>query len=120
MRLAPQRLDDLSPARRQELLRRSLEDVSDVYERVRGILDDIRRTGDAANLAEHRRLKPDLTAAELKVTPAEIAAAYQQVPAEIVAALKSAAANIRAFHAAQLERPQWQMEVASGILAGRK
>ncbi|MCA1905588.1 MAG: histidinol dehydrogenase [Desulfarculus sp.] len=120
MRLAPQRLDDLTPARRQELLRRSLEDVSDVYERVRGIIDDIRRTGDAANLAEHRRLKPDLTAAELKVNREEIDAAYAQVPAEIVAALKSAAANIRAFHAAQLERPQWQMEVASGILAGRK
>ncbi|MFH1057368.1 MAG: histidinol dehydrogenase [Pseudomonadota bacterium] len=120
MHLEPQRLRDLPAQRRQELLRRSLADVSDVYERVRGIIADIRARGDEANLEEHRRLKADLCAADLKVGRAEIEAAYALVPAEIVDALKKAAVNIRAFHAAQMERPQWQMEVAPGILAGRK
>ncbi len=120
MQLKPELLSELAPQRRQEMLRRSMADVSGVYERVRSILEDIRSRGDEANLEEHGRLKPGLTAGELRVTPQEIAAAYAQVPAEVVEHLKKAAANIRRFHAAQLERPQWQMEVAPGILAGRK
>ena len=120
MRLIPEPLDQLAPARRAELMRRSMEDVSEVYERVRSILEDIRERGDAANLEEHARLKPGLAADELRVTPQEVAAAHDQVPAEVVEHLKKAATNIRAFHAAQLERPQWQMEVAPGVWAGRK
>ncbi|MBI5524367.1 MAG: histidinol dehydrogenase [Desulfarculus sp.] len=120
MQLTPETLSHLAPARREELLRRSMADVSGVYERVRSILEDIRQRGDAANLEEHARLKPGLTAAELRVRPQEIEAAYQQVPPAVVEHLGKAAANIRRFHAAQLERPQWQMEVAPGILAGRK
>lgn len=120
MQLKPELLSELAPQRRQELLRRSMADVSGVYERVRGILEDIRSRGDDANLEEHTALKPGLTAAELRVTPEEIAAAHAQVPASVVEHLRKAASNIRRFHAAQLERPQWQMEVAPGILAGRK
>lgn len=120
MQLQPEDLSQLAPQRRQELLRRSMADVSGVYERVRSILEDIRQRGDAPNLEEHNRLRPGLTAPELRVDPREIDQAYDQVPAEVVEHLKKAAANIRRFHAAQLERPQWQMEIAPGILAGRK
>ncbi|MBI4800766.1 MAG: histidinol dehydrogenase [Desulfarculus sp.] len=120
MQLQPEILSQLAPARRGELLSRSMADVSGVYERVRGILEDIRQRGDAANIEEHARLKPGLTASELRVSPQEIEAAYQQVPPAVVEHLGKAAANIRRFHAAQLERPQWQMEVAPGVLAGRK
>lgn len=120
MKLVPEKLDTLAPRRRADLMRRSMQDVSEVYERVRSILADIRERGDAANLEEHGRLKPGLSAGELRVTPAEIKAARAQVPPEVVEHLEKAAKNIRAFHAAQMERPQWQMEVAPGILAGRK
>lgn len=120
MQLIPEVLSQLAPARRDELLRRSMADVSGVYERVRGILEDIRQRGDAANIEEHARLKPGLAANELRVARREIEAAYGLVPTAVVEHLGKAAANIRRFHAAQLERPQWQMEVAPGILAGRK
>ncbi len=120
MQLAPEALASLSPQRRQTILRRSLVDVSQVLERARGILADIQARGDAANLEELASLKPGLTAADLCVRPEEIQAAHAQVPDNIVEHLRKAAANIKAFHAAQLERPLWQMELAPGIWAGRK
>ena len=120
MSLSPENLAGLSPQRREAILTRSLEDVSAVYDRVREILDGIKKNGDAPSLEWHRELKPDLTADEFRVQPREIEAAYKQVPDNVVEHLKKAAHNIRTFHAAQLERPMWQMEVAPGIIAGRK
>jgi histidinol dehydrogenase len=120
MKLSPETISGLTPERRNSILHRSMEDVSDVYEHVRDILNNIRQQGDGPSLDWHRELKPDLTPEDFRVTPEEIKAAYEEVPANIVEALKKAAANIRTFHAAQLERPMWQMEVAPGIWAGRK
>ncbi len=120
MKLAPEKIADLSPQRRESILRRSMEDISSVYESVRAILERIRTQGDEPNLAQHRELKPDLTPADFRVQPEEIQAAYDQVPPAVVDALQKAAVNIRTFHAAQMERPMWQMQVAPGIWAGRK
>ena len=120
MQLAIEYLEDLDPKRREQILRRSLEDVSGVYGRVRQILEDIRATGDQANLKEHASLKEGLEASDFRVSEQEIQDAYRQVPEAVVEHLHKAARNILTFHRAQLERPQWQMEVAPGILAGRK
>ncbi len=120
MGLKPENLSSLNPERRKSIMTRSLEDVSGVYERVRGILDDIKANGDGPSLEWHAELKPDLKPEDFKVQPSEIKAAYDQVPPVVVEHLKKAARNIRTFHAAQLERPMWQMEVAPGIIAGRK
>jgi histidinol dehydrogenase len=120
MQLKPEYLADLAPQRRNSLLTRSLEDVSGVYDRVREILDDIRQKGDAPSLDWHGELKPGLAPADFCVRRHEIDEAYDRVDPEVVKHLKKAAANIRKFHEAQLEKPMWQMEVAPGIIAGRK
>ena len=120
MKLKVELLAELAPKRLESLMKRSLADVSEVTGRVASILEDIRANGDRANLDEHEKLKPGMTAAEFRVAPEEIKEAYAKVPPEVVTHLKIAAKNIRAFHDAQKERPQWQMEVAPGILAGRK
>ncbi len=120
MKLSPEKIAQLSPERLGSILHRSMEDISDVYEYVRGILAEIREKGDEPSLNWHRELKADLKPEDFRVKPAEIEAAYTEVPADIVEALKKAAVNIRTFHTAQMERPMWQMEVAPGIWAGRK
>ncbi len=120
MQLKPEKLGQLSPQRRQAILGRSLADVSGVFERVRGILDDIKARGDQPSLEEHSPLKEGLTAEDFQVGPEEFRAAYAEVPDKVAEHLKKAAANIKTFHQAQLERPQWQMQVAPGIWAGRK
>jgi histidinol dehydrogenase len=106
MQLTVEKLSQLSPERRRSILGRSLVDVSEVFARVRGILDDLKARGDQCSVEEHAGLKDGLTAADFRVRPEETAEAYAQVPAEVVEHLKKAAANIRTFHRAQLERPQ--------------
>jgi histidinol dehydrogenase len=112
-------LDRLTPERRHHLLNRSRTDISQVLEEVRTILQTLRREGDRENLRWHRQYKPDLTVAELEVTPAEIDAAFKILDPKVIEALQNAAANITAFHQAQREREMWAVEVQPGILAGR-
>ena len=112
-------LERLAPARRQAILNRSQEDVSQVLAVVAPILAAIREQGDVESVRQHEQFKAGLTAAELEATPAEIEAAYRVLDPKVLAALKSAAANIEKFHRAQLERDMWALEVQPGILAGR-
>ncbi|MCB2226390.1 MAG: histidinol dehydrogenase [Desulfarculaceae bacterium] len=120
MQLKPEKLADLSPERLKNILVRSMQDVSDIYGSTKEILDDIRTRGDAVNVEHYLKLKDDLEAGDFLITPEETEAAYKVVDPKVVEHLKIAAANIQKFHTAQLDRPQWQMEVTPGIIAGRK
>ena len=112
-------LAKLLPERRQAILSRSQEDVTQVFEVVRPILAAIREQGDEACLKQHGRFARPLTLTDLEVGPAEIDAAYASLDPKVLEALEKAAANIEKFHRAQLERDMWAMEVQPGILAGR-
>lgn len=112
-------LEKLAPSRLNHLLNRSREDVNQVLEEVRVILATLRRDGDAESLRWHGRYKADLTVPELEVSVSEIEAAYRSLDPRVLEALKTAAANIEAFHRAQLEREMWAVEIRPGILAGR-
>ncbi len=112
-------LTELTPERRQAILCRSQEEISQVLEVVAPILAALRRDGDAESLRQHQQFKADITAADLLATDEEIEAAYRVLDPQVLAALKRAAANIETFHQAQRERQMWAMEVQPGILAGR-
>ena len=114
-----EKLAELAPERYDAIMTRSMEELGGVYDDVRAICEDIREGGDDVTLEHYRKLKDDISLADLKVTPDEIEAAYDQVPAEVVEHLKFAAANIERFHRAQFERDMWSIEIAPGILAGR-
>ncbi|MHB8067391.1 MAG: histidinol dehydrogenase [Desulfobaccales bacterium] len=111
-------LDQLTPARRQEILSRSQEDVSQVLDTVRPILEALRRVGDEENLRQHG-LKAGVAVADLEVKEEEIEAAYRTIDPKVLEALKAAAANIEKFHQAQRERDMWAVELRPGLLAGR-
>lgn len=114
-----EKLSDLTPERRAAIMSRSMEEIGDIYESVRAICQDIRRRGDEVTLSHYRKLKEDITLADLKVTEAETAGAYAVVGEEVVEHLRFAAGNIEKFHRAQMEREMWAVEIAPGILAGR-
>lgn len=120
MQIKPERLSQLTPQRRDQIMHRSMEDVGDIHDYIRGILARIKAEGDGPALEWHDELKPGLAAADFRVTRQEIDHAYTQVPPEITDHLRKAAANIAAFHRAQLGQSTWRMEVAPGITAGRK
>jgi histidinol dehydrogenase len=117
-RLQVEYLDQLTPARRQEILSRSQEDISQVLDTVRPILAALRQVGDQENLRQ-RGLQAGCTAADLEVKAEEIEAAYRTLDPKVLEALKAAAANIEKFHRAQLEREMWAVELRPGLLAGR-
>jgi histidinol dehydrogenase len=114
-----ERIEKLSLKRRNQIMDRSMPDLTDVFPRVRKILDNIKKHGDAESLKEHRQFKKNISVADLKAKEAEIKAAYDKVDKDVIQALKKAAKNIRTFHQAQLERDMWTTEVDSGIIAGR-
>ena len=66
---------------------------------VREILQTVKRQGDGALLGYTEEFdRVTLTAAELRVSGAEMDAAYQQVPKELLDAIRLAHRNIVEFH----------------------
>jgi histidinol dehydrogenase len=119
LKLEIERISDLGAERRRAILRRSMADVSDVFEAVKKTVDDIRARGDAVAVDHYRKLKDDIKASDFRVTRAEIEAAYEAVDPKVVDCLRVAAGNITRFHQAQVENRSWQIEVVPGIVAGR-
>ncbi len=119
MILEPINIDELTAEQRAALMSRSTDDVREVFDYVRDIVNGVRENGDEPILAEHSRLKADITEADLIAAPEEFEAAYRAVAPELVEALKKAADNILSFHEAQKERGLWSMEVQPGVFLGR-
>jgi histidinol dehydrogenase len=119
MEMKTERIDDLTPEKRKGIMERSMEDISVVFEDVRGIVNDIKENGDAVTLSHYRKHKEDIGPSDLEATREEIAAAYDILDPHVVDCLKVAAGNIIKFHTAQKEREMWSIEVTTGILAGR-
>ncbi len=119
MELDPIKIDDLTPKKYKSVMKRSMEDISSIYEDVRKIMEDIKTRGDAVTLAHYQKHKADISPSDLEASSDEIQAAYDQLDQKVVECLKVAAENIIKFHTAQLEREMWSIEVKEGILAGR-
>ena len=67
MIIEPQRIEDLSPEERVNIMERSMEDISSVYEETRKIVEEIRENGDAVSLKHYRKHKEDISQADLEV-----------------------------------------------------
>lgn len=117
--LALESIRNLSPERRQAIMKRSSLDVTAVLDDIKKIVQEVRQHGDRIALDFHRQYKDDISSADLVASEAEIRAAYESIDPKLLDALKLAAANIEKFHRAQLDRGMWAIEVQPGILAGR-
>ena len=104
------------PSREQwtELVRRPAFDVTQLFDVVRPIMDEVHAHGDAA-LREYGRRFDGVELEELAVSPAEVAEACAQVPQELREAICAAYANIRDFHEIQLDEPARCRETAPGV-----
>ncbi|NKE46782.1 histidinol dehydrogenase [Roseomonas frigidaquae] len=103
----------------QALLNDGRDTTTRVDAAVAGIIEAVRKDGDAALLDLTRRFdrwNPP-TAGALRVPPAELEAAAATVPAEQIAALQVAARRIEAFHKAQLPA-DISMTDAEGVRTG--
>ncbi|MGJ4948659.1 histidinol dehydrogenase [Bradyrhizobium sp. HKCCYLS20291] len=102
----------------RQFLAAKRETSADVEAAARAIVDDVARRGDAALLEATRKFdRLELTAATLRVTPAEIEAAVKACDVATVDALKFARDRIEAFHLKQLPSDQ-RFTDAAGVELG--
>ena len=105
------------------IMRRSEADIDAVMEKVRPIIEQVRKKGDEA-LFEYTSMfdKADLTS--LKVSEEEFAQARNTLDSSVKAAIDHCAGNVRKFHQIQMEKVEkdreWLAEIEPGVFAGEK
>ncbi len=86
---------------------------------VSSILKDVKDRGDGALIEYSNRFDaPEMTAADMRVTRAEISEAQKQVDDAVVAGLNRAARQVEAFHRRQLENSWFDMP-RKGVMLGQ-
>lgn len=112
------KLSDVSEAEMQKLVSRG-SGLEDVAKTVSTVLSDVRTRGNSA-LREYTAKFDKVELANFEVSEKEFQQALSGISPELLDHLKSAAANIRAFHEAQLPKATWFMELKPGIVLGQK
>ena len=102
------------------LLKRSPNYYAQYADRVQNIIDDVKENGDEALFRLTRQFDgAEISASNIRVTPAEIEAAYSYVDPELVEVIRRAISNIRSYHERQ-KRNSWFDSTAEGTLLGQK
>ena len=101
----------LTPEVKKEVLEhlrgRSAGGASDIEAIVAGIVEDVRKRGDAAVFELTKRFdKADITAENIRVTKKEMEAAYEAVDPALLEVIRRALENIRTYHEKQ-KRSSW-------------
>jgi histidinol dehydrogenase len=114
-------LATLSAEARARLLMRSEADLALFEERVKPIIEQVRRDGDAALVHFAARfdgatLSPDA----IRTPDHEFDVARESVSPDVIAALEYAVDNVRHYHQAQMPEQMWMKEVRPGIFAGER
>ena len=94
------KLEDLTP---EQILNRDIQAEENVSAAVDAVIDKVRQKGDAA-LLEYTEKFDGVKLSDLRVSDEEIARAMMEVSPGLVDTLRAAAANIEAFHRAQVRQ----------------
>lgn len=101
-----------------ELLKRPVTDSSSLEEKIKPILDDVKKNGDKA-LRKYSLLFDKAELDRIQVNQQEIHFCLDQIDEELFNAIKLAAENITAFHKKQLQ-PAEKIETMPGVTCWRK
>src|SRR5216683_3305728 len=108
----------LSASERHDALRRPAQrDAASIREAAQGIIDAVRRDGDAAVLALTEKFD-EVRLASMRVTAQEFSDAESALSASQIGAIERAISNVRRFHAAQ-GAPPLRVETAPGVVCER-
>jgi histidinol dehydrogenase len=112
-------LSKLSPDERQRLLQRTEADLSAYEDKVRAIIEAVRKDGDAALARFGQEFdKAPVQASEIAATEADFEAAEQALDPSVREAMDYAAQSIRKFHEDQMPEEMWMHEIRPGAFAG--
>jgi histidinol dehydrogenase len=101
-----------------ELVKRPVADTSSLEEKIRPIIEDVRKNGDAA-LRKYTELFDKAVLTGFAVDDREVHFALNQIDTKLFDAIKTAAANITAFHKKQVV-PVDKIETMPGVVCWRK
>ena len=111
----------LSVAERAKLLERAESDLAPYMEKVRPLVEAVKREGDEALARFAREFDhAPLTADRIAATTADIDRAIASLDKGIVAAIEFAIDGIRRFHEAQMPQALWMKEIRPGVFAGER
>jgi histidinol dehydrogenase len=111
----------LSVAERAKLLERAESDLAPYMEKVRPVVEAVKREGDEALARFAREFDhAPLTADQIAATKADIDRAIGSLDKAIVAAIEFAIDGIRRFHEAQMPQALWMKEIRPGVFAGER
>ena len=111
----------LSPAKRAKLLERAESDLAPYMEKVRPVVEAVKREGDEALARFAREFdKAPLTSDRIAATGADMDRAVDTLDKKIVAAIEFAIDGIRRFHEAQMPQALWMKEIRPGVFAGER
>lgn len=115
------KLSEMTPEKREFIMKRAETDISDQMKIAREVSDDIRERGDTAVLEYTAKFDHvTLTADQMKVRPEEIEEGYKNLDIETRDAIEYAIKNIRDFHSKQMPEEMWFTEVDKGLMVGEK
>lgn len=103
------------------LLRRVEDDLSGYIEKIKPLIEAVRRDGDQALIEMAQKFdKADMSGKSILATPSEIKGAFDKLSPELIDALEYAADNIRKFHQKQMPETDWRMKIRPGIEVGER
>ena len=115
------KLSEMTKEQYDFVMKRAEFDISEHMKIAKEVSDDIKKRGDAAVLEYTEKFdRVKLTAAEIKVTEAEIEAGYENCDKETREAIEYAYKNIYDFHEKQLPEEMWFTMVDDGLMVGEK
>ncbi|MBF0293699.1 MAG: histidinol dehydrogenase [Magnetococcales bacterium] len=114
-------LDEMDGVQVRNLLTRSETDIENLLPVVMPIIERVKNEGDAALVDFNAKFdKVTMDISQLKASEEEFAQARRNLPADVCEVIRKSAANIRAFHEAQMPEAMWFKEIQPGIMAGEK
>lgn len=96
-----------------------MSEIQDVTDTVSRILEDVKTLGDTA-LYHYTRQFDDVDIHDIEVNHDTVTRSLEIIDPTIIEHLTAAAKNIRIFHLAQMNKPQWFMDISPGITVGQK
>ncbi len=102
----------------ERICSRSVAPSREIYDKVLGILDDVRTNGMAAAL-KYAKQFDGLTGASLKISQKAIDSAAAKAPESLQSAIRTAIRNVRDFHKHQMEKT-WNIKANDGVVLGQR
>lgn len=115
------RWKDTPAAAKEKIMRRAQADIESVTDKIRPIIEDVRKNGDDA-IRKYAKKFDGADLKTIKATEEEFSLAEKSLNSDIKKAIQRCADNVHKFHDEQMRRVEknWMFEIEPGVHAGEQ